>query len=102
MRTTAETYVMGGVYASQSFPDGGRSGFDWSTNKITGAFYAAELGWEPVFGRDQLPGHYKVGVGFDTSNFPNEFSDINGKAFVLTGLPPATSHTRAASPNSYC
>jgi porin len=94
VRTTAETYVMGGVYASQPFPGGGRSGFDWSTNKITGAFYAAELGWEPVFGRDRLPGHYKVGVGFDTSNFPNQFSDINGNAFVLTGLPPATSHGR--------
>jgi porin len=94
VRTTAETYVMGGVYASQPFPGGGRSGFDWSTNKITGAFYAAELGWEPVFGRDRVPGHYKVGVGFDTSNFPNQFSDINGNAFVLTGLPPATSHGR--------
>jgi porin len=94
VRTTAETYVMGGVYASQPFPGGGRSGFDWSTNKITGAFYAAELGWEPVFGRDRLPCHYKVGVGFDTSNFPNQFSDINGNAFVLTGLPPARSHGR--------
>jgi hypothetical protein len=31
---------------------------------------------------------------YDTSNFPNQFSDMNGNAFVLTGLPPATSHGR--------
>ena len=94
VRPTAETYVMSGIYASQPFPGGGRSGFDWSTNQITGAFYATELGWEPVFGRDRLSGHYKVGVGYDTSNFPNQFSDMNGNAFVLSGLPPATSHGR--------
>jgi porin len=94
VRPTAETYVMGGVYASQPFPAGGRSGFDWSTNRITGAYYAAELGWEPVFGRDQLPGHYKVGVGYDTSSFADQFSDINGNAAVLTGLPQANRHGR--------
>jgi porin len=68
-RPTPETYVMVGVYASQPFPAGGRSGFDWSTNRVTGAFYVGELAWEPVFGRDQLPGHYKIGLGYDTSNF---------------------------------
>ena len=88
VRPTSETYVMGGIYASQPFPSGGRSGFDWATNHITGAFYAAELGWEPVFGRDQLLGHYKIGAGYDTSNFADEFSDANGDAFVLSGLPP--------------
>jgi porin len=94
VRPTGDTYVMGGIYASQPFPGGGTSGFDWSTNQITGAFYATELGWEPVFGRDRLPGHYKVGVGYDTSNFPDEFSDANGNPFVLSGLPPATRRGR--------
>jgi porin len=94
VRPTAETYVMGGIYASQPFPAGVRSGFDWSTNHITGAFYAAELGWEPVFGRDRLLGHYKVGVGYDTSNFADQFSDISGNAFVLTGLPPTSRRGR--------
>ena len=94
VRPTAETYVMSGIYASQPFPGGGRSGFDWSINQITGAFYATELGWEPVFGRDGLSGHYRAGAGYDTSNFHNQFSDTNGNAFVLSGLPPATSHGR--------
>lgn len=94
VRPTAETYVMGGIYGSQPFPGGGRSGFEWSTNKITGAYYAVELGWEPVFGSDRLPGHYKVGAGYDTSSFPNQFADNNGNPFVLTGLPPAMHHGR--------
>jgi porin len=94
VQTTADTYVMGGIYASEPFPAGGRSGFDWATSHITGAFYAIELGWSPVFGANFLPGHYKVGAGYDTSNFPDNFSDMNGNPFVLTGLLPKTTHSR--------
>jgi porin len=94
VRPTPDTYVMAGVYASQPFPGGGRSGFDWSSNHVTGAYYAAELAWEPMFGRDQLPGHYKIGVGYDTSDFDNNYADVNGNAFVLTGLPPRKRHGR--------
>jgi porin len=81
VRPTADTYIMGGIYASQPFPSGGRSGFDWSADQVTGAFYTVELGWEPVFGPDHLSGHYKIGVGYDTSNFMSN-------AFVLMGPVP--------------
>ncbi len=81
VRPTPDTYVMTGVYASEPFPAGGRSGFDWSVDHITGAFYALELGWEPRFGSEHLPGHYKIGVGYDTSNFVSN-------SFVLAGSPP--------------
>jgi porin len=84
VQTTADTYVMGGIYASEPFPGGGTSGFDWSTNYITGAFYAVELGWSPVFGSNYLPGHYKVGAGYDTSNFADELVDNNGNPFGWT------------------
>lgn len=86
VRPTADTYVMGGIYASQPFPSGGRSGFDWSVDHVTGAFYALELGWEPVFGPNHLSGHYKIGVGYDSSNFMSN-------AFVPTG-PPRSAHGR--------
>jgi porin len=83
VRPTSDTYVMAGVYGSQPFPAGGRSGFDWSVDHITGAFYALELGWEPRLGPEHLPGHYKIGAGYDTSNFVSN-------SFVLTGSPPLT------------
>ena len=83
VRPTSDTYVMAGIYGSQPFPAGGRSGFDWSTNHITGAFYALELGWEPLLGPEHLPGHYKIGAGYDTSNFVSN-------SFVLAGSPPLT------------
>jgi porin len=67
---TADTYVMIGAYASEPFPGGGRSGFNMSTNNITGAFTALELAWEPSFGPDRLLGQYKIGAGYDTSTFP--------------------------------
>lgn len=94
VRPTPDTYVMLGIYDSQPFPGGGRSGFNWSTNTVTGTFYATELAWEPVFGPDRLPGHYKAGVGYDTSNFPDQFMGVGGGPLVLTGQPPAIRGSR--------
>ena len=93
-RPTTETYVMVGIYASQPFPSGGPSGWDWSGEKVTGAVYAFEAAWEPLFGPNRLPGHYKVGVSYDTSNFPDNLYDVNGNPFVLSGLPPRNDHSR--------
>jgi porin len=81
VRPTSDTYLMGGVYASQPFPGGGMSGWDWSTNQVTGAYWAGEAAWEPSFGSDHLQGHYKIGIGYDTSS-------LASNAFVFTGSPP--------------
>jgi porin len=94
VRPTDETYAMLGIYASEPFPAGGPTGWDWSTNHVTGAYYATEIGWEPVFGAAQLPGHYKIGFAFDTSSFPDNLVDNDGNPFVLSGLPPRMQHGR--------
>ncbi len=96
VRPTPDTYVMAGIYASQPFPGGGTSGFDWfgSSDRITGAVYALEVAWEPVFGPDRLPGHYKVGFAYDTTNFPDNFFDVFETSYVLSGLPPRQDHGR--------
>ena len=85
---------MGGIYASQPFPGGGRSGFDWSTNQITGAYYATELGWEPVFGSDGCRATTRWAPAMTPAIFPTSSRTTNGNAFVLSGLPPAMSHGR--------
>ncbi len=100
-RPTPDTYVMAGVFQSQPFPtssesytQGGFSGWDWSLRGTTGASFPVELAYEPIVGRDLLPGHYKVGLNWDTSNYPDLFEGVNGAPFVLSGLPPQTIHGR--------
>lgn len=48
---------------------GGRSGFDWAGSGSTGVILPVELDWTPRFGPDQLVGHYKVGLTFDSSSY---------------------------------
>jgi porin len=53
----------------------------------TGALIPVELAWLPNFG-GRLPGSYKVGAWYDTSSTNDVVSDIQGKPFTITGLPP--------------
>jgi porin len=92
--TDQSYYIMVGVFQSQPFPagdepftQGGHSGWDWTTKGTTGASIPVEVGYEPLIGRDQMPGHYKVGFNWDTSSYPANFFDVNGMPLALTGLP---------------
>ena len=82
-----EFYAQVGAYQVRP-KAGGRSGFDWGWSGTTGTYYPIEAGYEPLFGADQLEGHYKIGFAHDTSNYPDLFSDMNGRSFVQTGNPP--------------
>jgi porin len=63
-------YLMAGAY--QVRPRyGGPSGFDWGFSHTTGAILPLEAGLEPRFGGRALQGHYKAGLAFDTSNYPD-------------------------------
>ena len=67
-------YVMGGVY--QVRPRyGGPSGFDWGFSNTSGAIVPLEVGWTPRPGAQQLQGHYKLGVAYDTSDYPDLLPD---------------------------
>ncbi|WP_249109668.1 carbohydrate porin [Parasaccharibacter sp. TMW 2.1891] len=70
-RPTDSTYIQVGVY----FPERGiygvqqnRSGFKFNGGTISGVVTPIEVGWEPEFGKQQLPGHYKFGFSPDTSD----------------------------------
>jgi len=94
VRPIDQIYITAGVFQSQPFPtsterytQGGRSGWEWTFNGTTGASIPVEVGYEPLIGRDQMPGHYALGFNWDTSSYPDNFYGLNGLPLALTGLP---------------
>lgn len=88
-------YVEAGLY--QVRPQlGGRAGFDWGANGTTGGYIPVEIGYEPELGGDSLPGHYKVGVTHDTSNYPDLFSNAAGQPLASNGGPALQHHGRGS------
>lgn len=52
----------------------------------TGALIPVEFGWLPKVGPAALPGSYKLGFWYNTSNGSDVVNDINGNSAALTGL----------------
>ena len=92
VRPIASIYVQSGIYFDQSniynYAENFRSGYTWDASYIDGETFPVEIGWEPAFGPDKLPGHYKAGFWYDNQNHPSDLYDINGNAFAVSGLPP--------------
>jgi porin len=89
VRPTADTYVVTGVYeVSQGlYGDDWRTGWEFDGAQDSGVYVPVEVGYEPRFGASQLPGHYKIGFGYDSSNTFKNFS-----ASLPSGA-PAPTHT---------
>lgn len=86
-RITPELHVNLGVIESN--PENLREdrGFYLGTQGATGTIYAAELQWTPKFGADNdLPGTYKIGGWYDSSDSNNIVYDVNGDYQAVTGL----------------
>ncbi len=85
-----DTYVEAGVYQVNQdlYGNFDRSGTDFFSGRISGAYLPVQLAWEPALGKDRLPGHYVVGSGYDTSRFAS-FSSVLPPAAGI----PATSET---------
>ncbi|WP_139064455.1 carbohydrate porin [Gluconobacter morbifer] len=86
---TKHLYLMGGLFAvSPHSYNGGISGWSWAQSGLGKLSTEVEAGWIPEFGRDKLIGHYKVGVMYDNSRYPDLYDDGSGQAWVLTGRRP--------------
>jgi porin len=94
-RITPDIYVQAGVWQVVPFPAGGRTGWNWFQGPNTGVTIPAEIGYEPVFGPNQLTGHYKLGMLWDSSVYPDLFYSNSGipLPFLPFGL-PASHHGR--------
>jgi porin len=65
VRPAPDTYVTTGVYTVNQdlYGPRDRSGFELGEPRDSGVYVPIQLGYEPRFGRDQLPGHYVIGFG---------------------------------------
>lgn len=85
VRPTAQTYVTTGIYEVNQglYSDANfRTGFKFDTSQDSGFYLPIELGWEPLLGVARLPGHYKLGFGYDTSSNYKDFGNVLAAASV--------------------
>ena len=77
VKPTADTYAEIGVYeVSQGlYGDEWRSGWHFDGAMDTGVYVPVELAYEPMLGPEQLPGHYKIGFGYDSSHTYHDFDE---------------------------
>ena len=76
-RPTPASYIQTGVYEVNQglYSDANfRSGFKFDSSQDSGVYLPVEAAYEPVLGDAKLPGHYKVGFGYDTSSTYTDFS----------------------------
>lgn len=88
VRPSQYTYLQAGVYFNTMGIYGVqqmRTGFKWNGADINGEAAPVEFGWEPIFGKDKLPGHYKLGGIVDTAPHPDVLYDINDNYWAVTG-----------------
>ncbi len=88
IRPTSDTYIQFGLYSVDQGLYGNqhfRSGFDFSTSRISGEVFPVEVAYLPNFGADKLPGHYKLGFSYDNSSYSDFYVGDNGAPALLTG-----------------
>jgi len=69
--TTGAYEVNRGLYTDQYY----RSGFKFDGAKDSGIYVPVEFAWTPSFGPDKMPGHYKIGAGYDSSSGYQDFGN---------------------------
>ncbi len=90
VRPTPQTYVQLGVYeVNQGLYSNAnfRSGFKFDASQDSGVELPVEVAYEPRFGADKLPGHYKLGFAYDTSRQIDFFTGVDAPP-ALTALRP--------------
>ncbi len=86
VRPIAPVYIQTGIYFGgtniYNYAENYRSGYTIDSSYIAGETFPVEAGYEPEFGPNHLPGHYKVGFEYDNVNHDDVF-DPN---FLVTGV----------------
>ncbi|QHI96313.1 carbohydrate porin [Aristophania vespae] len=95
VRPTDHTYIQVGIYFPQKgiyYPTQNRTGFKFNGGDISGQTIPIEIGWTPEFGKDKLPGNYKLGFDEDTADHDDNYYDVNGRPWAITGAKKRVNH----------
>jgi porin len=96
VRPTPDTYVEAGVYEVNQglYSDANfRTGFKFDSSQDSGVYLPIEIAWAPRLGPNSLPGHYKLGFGYDTSGTYKDFTN----ALAVDGVPGYTFQTHTGN-----
>jgi porin len=87
-RVLPDTNIVVGVYqVSQGlYGNDWRTGFEFDNAQNSGVYVPVEIDYQPRLGEQRLPGHYKIGFGYDSSTNFKYFSA------ALTPQAPAPTH----------
>ncbi len=92
VRPEPEFYLATGLYQVNPNEAKSNGGFDLSFSG-TGVFIPIEIGWLPDWS-GALPGTYKLGTYYNSSDTPDVLTDVNGRSAGLTGAPFKTREDR--------
>ncbi len=82
--TTGLYEVNQGLYSNKYY----RTGFEFNTSQDSGVYVPVELAYEPMLGEAKMPGHYKIGFGYDSSSTFKDFaSALNATSNMTSGAP---------------
>ena len=85
LRPLTDLYLQAGAYEVNPTLAGKNNGFKLSTDGATGVIVPVEAGLHVSLGADRLPGNYKVGAYYDTSEAPDLGASLSGPPATLTG-----------------
>ena len=85
VRPVDDLYLMSGVYEVNPTLSQPANGFKLGTSGATGVVLPTEIGWQPRVGPGHLPGSYRLGGYYDTSESPYLGSLLGGPSSMATG-----------------
>ncbi len=78
-------YLKAGIYEVNPTLPLAANGFKLGTSGATGVIVPGEIGWQPKLGPAALPGHYRLGGYYDTSNASFQGAPIGGPQSTMRG-----------------
>jgi porin len=93
---TPDTYLTTGIYQVNqgTYSDANfRTGFKFDDSQTSGVYLPVEIAWVPKLGSDRLPGHYKIGFGYDSSSGYKDFANV----LAADGVPGYIARSRTGN-----